>query len=110
MHTNILLNDSFLIIFIYVHQLLLIFFFLRNPEKMLIKLCKLFKDSSFSLIFLMILSGIDSCIDDSHDKRGIISMANGGPNTNTSQFYITYSAINKLNKKYPVFGKVIDGF
>ena len=37
-------------------------------------------------------------------------MANGGPNTNTSQFFITYSALSKLDKKYPVFGKVIDGF
>ena len=37
-------------------------------------------------------------------------MANSGPNTNGSQFFITYNRISKLNKQYTVFGKVIDGF
>lgn len=37
-------------------------------------------------------------------------MANSGPNTNQSQFFITYSRCSKLNKQYTVFGKVIDGF
>lgn len=45
-----------------------------------------------------------------HDRRGVVSMANSGPNTNGSQFFITYSKLSKLNKVYPVFGKVIDGF
>ncbi len=45
-----------------------------------------------------------------HDKRGMLSMANSGPNTNGSQFFITYSKVSKLNKIYPVFGKIIDGF
>lgn len=45
-----------------------------------------------------------------HDKRGIVSMANSGPNTNSSQFFITYSKQSQLNKSYTVFGKVIDGF
>jgi peptidyl-prolyl cis-trans isomerase-like 3 len=37
-------------------------------------------------------------------------MANCGPNTNGSQFFITYSRCSKLNKKYTVFGRIIDGF
>lgn len=37
-------------------------------------------------------------------------MANSGPNTNNSQFFITYSRLPSLNKKYTVFGRVIDGF
>jgi cyclophilin family peptidyl-prolyl cis-trans isomerase len=37
-------------------------------------------------------------------------MANSGPNTNTSQFFITYSRLPKLNKLYTIFGRVIDGF
>jgi peptidyl-prolyl cis-trans isomerase-like 3 len=45
-----------------------------------------------------------------HDRRGMISMANSGPNTNGSQFFITYSRCSKLNKAYTIFGKVIDGF
>ena len=37
-------------------------------------------------------------------------MANSGPNTNNSQFFITYSRLSKLNKLYTIFGRVIDGF
>lgn len=38
-------------------------------------------------------------------------MANSGtPNTNESQFFITYSKQHQLNKAYTVFGRVIDGF
>ena len=45
-----------------------------------------------------------------HEKRGIVSMANSGPNTNNSQFFITYAKQSHLNNVYTVFGKVIDGF
>jgi peptidyl-prolyl cis-trans isomerase-like 3 len=45
-----------------------------------------------------------------HDRRGIVSMANSGPNTNASQFFITYSKQTHLNGIYTIFGKVIDGF
>ena len=41
-----------------------------------------------------------------HNARGMLSMANSGPNSNQSQFFITYAAQPSLDLKYTVFGKV----
>eukprot|EP00795_Rhopilema_esculentum_P010209 gene10209-18890_t len=45
-----------------------------------------------------------------HNARGIISMANSGPNTNGSQFFIVYAKQPHLDMKYTVFARLIDGF
>lgn len=44
------------------------------------------------------------------DRVGMLAMANSGPMTNGSQFFITTSTPNWLNDKHTIFGKVVDGY
>jgi peptidyl-prolyl cis-trans isomerase A (cyclophilin A) len=50
-------------------------------------------------------------IDKSHkfDKAGIMAMANAGPNTNGSQFFITVAPYAQLPTNYTIFGEVVEG-
>jgi cyclophilin family peptidyl-prolyl cis-trans isomerase len=43
------------------------------------------------------------------DSPGVVAMANAGPDTNGSQWFITYAPVEQLNGNYTIFGKVIDG-
>ncbi|KAH9629415.1 hypothetical protein HF086_013329 [Spodoptera exigua] len=44
-----------------------------------------------------------------HTGRGVLSMANSGPNTNGSQFFITFRSCKQLDGKHTIFGKLVGG-
>jgi peptidyl-prolyl cis-trans isomerase A (cyclophilin A) len=44
-----------------------------------------------------------------HDRAGLLSMANRGPNTNGGQFFITLAATPWLDGKHSIFGEIVDG-
>ncbi|KAK3089334.1 hypothetical protein FSP39_002794 [Pinctada imbricata] len=56
---------------------------------------KTFKDENFKL---------------KHNARGVVSMANSGPNTNGSQFFICCGRVDEFDGKHVVVGKITDGF
>lgn len=51
----------------------------------------------------------DEFTDHNRNNRGTMAMANAGPNTGSSQFFINLVDNNYLDSKHPVFGKVIEG-
>eukprot|EP00759_Apiculatamorpha_spiralis_P007150 PhF_6_TR14228/c0_g1_i1/m.22816/K12739/PPIL6; peptidyl-prolyl cis-trans isomerase-like 6 len=52
---------------------------------------------------------LDECFDIKHDREGIIGMANDGPHTAASQFYVTLGPSRWMDGRYVAFGRIIEG-
>lgn len=63
----------------------------------------------FLKLIIVVVNRLAFCVFQ-HNARGMLSMANSGPNTNGSQFFISYAKQPHLNGLYTVFGRVIHGF
>jgi len=51
----------------------------------------------------------DENFRDKHTRRGLLAMANDGPNTNGSNFFVTFAAAEHLDKRHVVFGELVSG-
>lgn len=51
----------------------------------------------------------DEGFRDKHTRRGLLAMANDGPNTNGSNFFVTFAAAEHLDRKHVIFGEVVSG-
>ena len=51
----------------------------------------------------------DECYSIAHDRSGLVGLANQGPHTNSSQFYITFAPLPSFDGKYQVIGRVVEG-
>jgi peptidyl-prolyl cis-trans isomerase-like protein 2 len=60
-----------------------------------------------SLLPLLLISLMH--LTDKHEARGTLAMANSGPNTNGSQFYLTFRPTDHLDGKHTVFGRIVGG-
>ncbi|KAF9602009.1 hypothetical protein IFM89_024747, partial [Coptis chinensis] len=68
----------------------------------------------FSIFIFLLTSGCFDILPDEsftlkHDGRGYLSMSNTGPNSNNSQFFITFRAVHHLDGLHVVFGKLVQG-
>ncbi|KAF9612639.1 hypothetical protein IFM89_003081 [Coptis chinensis] len=79
------------------------------------QLARLLEATGFFSIFIFLLTSgcFDILPDESftlkHDGRGYLSMSNTGPNSNNSQFFITFRAAHHLDGLHVVFGKLVQG-